>query len=184
VTAKSAGGSPAARRTSAIRFLPWQPARRSKKSPLHERRSPEPCRRRDCPTQAGRSSRRARWEALCHTTERDGATRRGLRRIKRAPADPERSRSSCLRHSSAVWTGRPRLRGTRDDRNAVRVARRLTGTDCSNPFSSTGESYKPDHSDRSGAGRRAALETGECRWTGKTQMTITRREILHRVPRG
>jgi hypothetical protein len=54
------------------------------------------------------------------------------------------------------------------------------GTDCSNPFSATGESYKPDHSDRSGAERRAAREAGKCRWTGKR--TITRRAILHRVP--
>jgi hypothetical protein len=45
---------------------------------------PNPCRRRDCPTQAGRPRRRARWEALCHTAERDGATRRGLRRDKKS----------------------------------------------------------------------------------------------------
>jgi hypothetical protein len=42
-------------------------------------RSPEPCRRRDCPTQAGWPRRRARWEALCHTAEWDGATRHGLK---------------------------------------------------------------------------------------------------------
>jgi hypothetical protein len=55
-------------------------------------RSPEPCRCRDCPTQAGWPRRRARWEALCHTAERDGATRRGLRRDKksvgRLPKEP------------------------------------------------------------------------------------------------
>jgi hypothetical protein len=33
-----------------------------------------------------------------------------------------------------------------------------------NPFSSTGDSS--DHRDRSGAGRRAARETGDCRWIG------------------
>jgi hypothetical protein len=33
-------------------------------------------------------------------------------------------------------------------------------------ISSTGDPYKPDYSDRSGAGRRAARETEECRWIG------------------
>ena len=42
-------------------------------------RSPEPCRRRDCPAQAGRPRRRARWEALRHAVDGDGATRRGLK---------------------------------------------------------------------------------------------------------
>src|SRR6516162_9642202 len=55
-------------------------------------RSPEPCRCRDCPTQAGWPRRRARWEALCHTAEWDGVTRRGLRRDKksvgRLPKEP------------------------------------------------------------------------------------------------
>ena len=60
----------------------WQDAARNHR--CMQRRSPEPCRRRDCPTQAGRPRRRARWEALCHTAERDGATRRGLRRDKKS----------------------------------------------------------------------------------------------------
>src|SRR3984893_8074760 len=46
------------------------------------------------PTQAGRPRRRARWEALCHTAERDRATRRGLRRDKKSVGRLQRSRSS------------------------------------------------------------------------------------------
>jgi hypothetical protein len=46
------------------------------------------------------------------------------------------------------------------------MAGRLTGPDGLNPCSSTGDSFKPDHSDRSSAGRRAARGTGECRWIG------------------
>ena len=60
-----------------------------------------------------------------------------------------------------------RLRGTRDDRNVARVARRLTGTDCSNPFSSTGESYKPDHSDRSGEADEQLWKPGNVGEPGK-----------------
>src|SRR5262252_2227427 len=131
-----------------------------------QERPPKPCRRRDCPAQAGRPRRRARWEAVCHTADRDGATRRNLRAgTKRASADSERSRSTCLSLYGAVWTGRPCLRREVSS-NVVRVAGRLTGTGDSNPFSSTCDSYKPDHSDRSGAGRRAARQTGECRWIG------------------
>ena len=45
---------------------------------------------------------------------------------------------------------------------------RLTGTDGSNPFFSAGDLYQTrSHSDRSGAGRPAAGETGECRWIGR-----------------
>ena len=44
--------------------------------------SPEPCRRRPCPAQAGWPHRRARREALRHAVDGDGATRRGL-----TPAD-------------------------------------------------------------------------------------------------
>ena len=40
--------------------------------------SPEPCRRRPFPAQAGWPHRRARREALRHAFDGDGATRRGL----------------------------------------------------------------------------------------------------------
>ena len=49
-------------------------------------RSPEPCRRRHCPAQAGWPHRRARRKALRHTGDRDGATRRGLTQDKRTPS--------------------------------------------------------------------------------------------------
>ena len=41
-------------------------------------RSPEPCRRRDCPAQAGWPHRGARREALRHAVDRNRATRVGL----------------------------------------------------------------------------------------------------------
>jgi hypothetical protein len=46
-----------------------------------------------------------------------------------------------------------RLRGTRDDRNVVRVAGRLTGDQLLESIFRHRRSYKPDHSDRSGAER-------------------------------
>ena len=58
---------------------------------------------------------------------------------------------------------------------------RLTGTDGSNPFSSTSDSSKPDHSDRSGAGDEQLGKPGNVGGSEETQMTITRREILHRA---
>ena len=132
-----------------------------------QERPPKPCRRRDCPAQAGRPRRRARWEALCHTADRDGATRRSLRagikksigRLRKEPLDVFASIRCSVDRASPSTTHEV-------SSNVVRVAGRLTGTGGSNPFSSTGDSYKPDHSDRSGAGRRGARETGECRWIG------------------
>jgi hypothetical protein len=41
-------------------------------------RSPQPCRRRPFPAQAGGPHRRARWETLRHTVNEDGATGRAL----------------------------------------------------------------------------------------------------------
>jgi hypothetical protein len=41
-------------------------------------RSPQPCRRRAFPAQAGGPHRRARWETLRHTVNEDGATGRAL----------------------------------------------------------------------------------------------------------
>src|SRR5262249_60335377 len=65
-----------------------------------------------------------------------------------------------------VWLGRPCAPRPTYPRMSSELRGRLTGIGGSNPFSSTGDSYKPDHSDRSGAGRRGARETGECRWIG------------------
>src|SRR5262245_24902297 len=44
-----------------------------------QRVSPEPCRGRHRPAQAGWPHRGARWEALCHAVGGDGATRHGLK---------------------------------------------------------------------------------------------------------
>src|SRR5215471_6861693 len=96
---------------------------------------------------------------------------------KRASADTERSRSTCLRLYGAVRIGRTPSATHEVSSNVVQVAGRLTGTDGPHPFSSTANSYKPDHTDRSGAGRRAARETGDVSGSEETQMTITRREI-------
>jgi hypothetical protein len=66
-------------------------------------RSPEPCRRRHCPPQAGWPHRRARQEVVRNTVDGDGATRRGVNAgKKRASADPDRSgrRRSRLLESS------------------------------------------------------------------------------------
>ena len=41
-------------------------------------RSPQPCRCRACPAQAGGPHRRARWETLRHTVNQDGPTGRAL----------------------------------------------------------------------------------------------------------
>src|ERR1700721_1573561 len=49
-------------------------------------RSPQPCRRRACPAQAGGPHRRARWETLRHTVNQDGATGRAL--TTRSPPTP------------------------------------------------------------------------------------------------
>ena len=43
-----------------------------------QRRSPQPCRRRPFPPQAGGPHRRARWETLRHTVNEHGATGRAL----------------------------------------------------------------------------------------------------------
>src|SRR5580704_13299284 len=43
-----------------------------------QRRSPQPCRCRACPAQAGGPHRRARWETLRHTVNQDGPTGRAL----------------------------------------------------------------------------------------------------------
>ena len=86
----------------------------------------------------------------------------------------QRSRSSvCV---SPMPIGRPRLRRTSYHRMSSEWRDESRGTDGSNPFSSTDESYKPDHSDRSGAERRAARETEECQWTVGNANTITCRE--------
>src|SRR5262252_4974327 len=64
-----------------------------------QERPPKPCRRRDCPAQAGRPRRRARWEALCHTADRDGATRRSLRagiKKERRPTPKGAGRRVCV----------------------------------------------------------------------------------------
>jgi hypothetical protein len=55
------------------------------------------------------------------------------------------------------------------------------GTDCSNPFSATGESYKPDHSDNRVPSDEHLGKPGNVGGPGNA-VTITRREILHRVP--
>ena len=68
----------AALRASAIRSLPWQVARRSKKLPLHVRGSPQPCRRRHFQAQAGGPDRRARREALRHAVEGGRSNARDL----------------------------------------------------------------------------------------------------------
>jgi hypothetical protein len=64
--------------------------------------------------------------------------------------------------------------------NAVRVAGRLTGTGGSNPFSSTGDAYKPAHNDRVPADEQLG-KPGNVGGSAETQMTITRREILRRA---
>jgi len=56
-------------------FLPWQLARRRKKSPCMQRRSPNHAAPR-LPDPIGRPRRRGAMVALRHTAERDGATRR------------------------------------------------------------------------------------------------------------
>src|ERR1700726_284094 len=45
---------------------------------VRPKQSPQPCRCRACPAQAGGPHRRARWETLRHTVNQDGPTGRAL----------------------------------------------------------------------------------------------------------
>ena len=56
------------------------------------------------------------------------------------------------------------------------------GANCSNPFSATGESYKPRSQRQIGCRATSSSGSREMLVDRETQMTITRREILHRVP--
>jgi hypothetical protein len=60
----------APRPACAIKSLPSQLERRSRKLLLHAKGSPEPCRNGPCPPQASWAYRRTRWQALRHAVVR------------------------------------------------------------------------------------------------------------------
>ena len=72
-----------------------------------------------------------------------------------------------LRCSGAVWTGRPRLRGTRDDRNVVRVAGRLTGDRLLESIFRHRRVIQTRSQRQIGCRAMSSSGSGKCRWTGK-----------------
>jgi hypothetical protein len=88
----------------------------------------------------------------------------------------------CLRLSGA--DRRIRLRPTSYHRMSSEWRDESRGTDGSNPLSSVDESYKPDHSDRSGAERRAPRETGNVSGPWETQIPSLVEKSYIVPPRG
>ena len=74
---------------------------------------------------------------------------------------------------SPMPIGRPRLRRTSYHRMPSEWRDEFQETDGSYPFSSADKVYKPDHSDRSGAERRAPRETGNISGPWETQTIIS-----------
>ena len=149
----------ATRRASTIRFLPWQPARRSKKSPLHARALARTMSAPQLPGTSGpAASKSATGSSLPHSrpgrsnaSRSEAGIKKSVGRLRREPVDVFASLRCSVDRASPSATHEV-------SSNVVRVAGRLTGTDGSNPCSSTGDSYKPDHSDRSGC--RATSSSG------------------------
>jgi hypothetical protein len=81
-----------------------------------------------------------------------------------------------------MWTGRPRLRGTRDDRNVVRVTGRLTGDRLLQSIFRHRRVIQTRSQRQIGCRATSSSGSREMSVDRETQMTITRREILHRVP--
>src|SRR5215469_13390456 len=117
----------AIRRASTIRFLPWRPARRSKKLPLHARALARTMSAPRLPGTSGpAASKSAMGSSMPHSRlERSNASQSEDK--NRASADSERSRPMYLRLYGAVWIGHPRLRRTRYHQMSSERRERLTG---------------------------------------------------------
>jgi hypothetical protein len=158
----------ATRRASTIRLLPWQPARHSKKSPLHARALARTMSAPRLPGTSGPAASKSAMESSMpqsrpgrgNASPSEAGIKKSVGRRRKEPVDVFASLRCNVNRASPsatheVSSSVVRVAGTpHGDRwlESIFLRRRLIQT--------------RSHSDRSGAGRRAAGETGECRWIG------------------